>query len=135
MPGHACSCSPKEILYIDDDPAFGYLAKYMLERIGHKVTVFAKGQEALDALSSQPGQWDLVITDFRMPGLSGIEVARAVRDRHPGLPYAVISSYTGGEAVGAAVGAGLGAVLPKPTTLGEFEALVEEVTAPAVHQA
>lgn len=119
--------SARQVLYIDDDASFGFLFKRTLERIGHRVTVFDAPQAALDALSAKPEAWDLVITDYRMPGLSGLEVAKTLRERHPGLPCAVISHYLGGDTAACAFAAGVDPVLPKPCSLTEFERLVERL--------
>ena len=118
-------------MYIDDDPSFGFLFKRMLERVGHRVTVFKAPMDALEALAATPGAWDLVITDYRMPGLSGLDVAKILRERHPGLPCSVISHYLGGDTAEQAAAAGVEPIQPKPSCLTDFERLVDRLSARA----
>jgi len=122
------SPAARRILYIDDDAGFGKLATHMLERMGHQVTFFSSPARALDALSAQPEGWDIVITDHRMPGKNGLEVACVVRDRHPRIDYAVVSAYLGAEALKEADAAGLGPILRKPMSSKGFETLLEQLT-------
>ena len=126
MPAYAA----RQVMYIDDDPSFGFLFKRMLERIGHQVTVFKAPMDALEALAASPGEWDLVITDYRMPGLTGLDVAKILRQRHPQLPCAVISHFLGGDTAAKAAAAGVDPILPKPACLTDFERLVERFAAP-----
>jgi len=119
----------RQVMYIDDDASFGFLFKRMLERVGHRVTVFSAPMDALAALSANPGEWDLVITDYRMPGLSGLDVAKILRQRHPHLPCAVISHFLGGDTADKAAAAGVDPILPKPACLTDFERLVDRFAA------
>ena len=127
MDAEAGGCGARKILYIDDDPHFGIIARGMLERIGHQVTVFECPLQGLAALSASPAGWDMVITDFRMPRMNGLEVAREVSRQHPGLRIAVVSHCVGGDAAIDVLSAGLGPMLPKPCTVHEFKALIEQV--------
>lgn len=83
----------RHILYIDDDEAQVYLIKRMLERWGYRVSAYLEQREALGALLAGNIPFDLVLTDFNMPGLSGLQLAQAVRDAHADLPVIVVSGY------------------------------------------
>jgi len=81
------------ILYIDDEDSMVFLVKRMLEGRGYRVSSHRDQREALDALKANPASFDLVITDYNMPGMSGLDVAAAVRLIRADLPVAVASGY------------------------------------------
>jgi two-component system NtrC family response regulator len=79
------------ILFIDDDRAGREVALFNLRKSGYEVTAASDGQEGLAAFS--PGKFDLVITDVKMPGISGIEVLRRIRSQAPDVPVLVITAF------------------------------------------
>jgi two-component system NtrC family response regulator len=82
---------PGRILFIDDDPAGREVALFNLRKAGYSVTPASDGQEGLDTFAAEP--FDIVITDLKMPGISGMEVLRAVRARAPEIPVLVITAF------------------------------------------
>jgi two-component system, NtrC family, response regulator len=82
---------PGSILFIDDDPAGREVALFNLRKAGYSVTSASDGREGLDTFAAEP--FDLVITDLKMPGISGMEVLRAVRARAPEVPVLVITAF------------------------------------------
>src|SRR3972149_1783056 len=68
---------PGRILFIDDDPAGREVALFNLRKAGYETIPAADGREGLSLFSASP--FDLVITDLKMPGISGMEVLRKVR--------------------------------------------------------
>jgi DNA-binding NtrC family response regulator len=123
VPGLIASGPARQVLYIDSDPFSAFVAKHLLESIGHKVTVFATHQEALDALSVRPDDWDIVVMDAGTPALHGLDAVKALHDRHPGLRYALISD----DRLESAASAKLCTVHARPASVEEFGALVERV--------
>lgn len=119
--------APKRILYIDDDEGFAFLLKSALEQCGHQVTTYAEPATALKSLFRTPGAWDMVISDYAMPGSTGFEVARAVRERHPGLRCAVISTHVSDDMVRDAARAGVSFLCAKPATPRQFSELIARV--------
>ena len=79
------------ILFIDDDKAGREVALFNLRRAGYEVTPASDGQEAISFFS--PETVDVVITDVKMPGLSGIEVLRRVKKLAPEIPVLVITAF------------------------------------------
>jgi CheY-like chemotaxis protein len=77
------------ILVVDDEEAILYVFERYLSVAGYRVSVANNGFDAVGAAEADP--FDLLITDFRMPGMNGIEVIHALRDLQPGLPALVIS--------------------------------------------
>lgn len=113
----------KILLAEDDDSMRDFLAK-ALTRAGHEVETVADGEEGLDALGTQAGTFELLLTDIVMPGVDGIELARRAAEIDPGLKIMFITGFAA-----VALNAGLSAqreakVLSKPFHLRD---LVDEV--------
>ncbi len=79
------------ILFIDDDRAGREVALFNLRKAGYGVEAASDGGEGLAAFS--PEKFDLVITDLKMPGISGIEVLRRIRETTPDIPVLVITAF------------------------------------------
>lgn len=85
----------KRVLVVDDDPIVGRSFDRVLGPKGYAVIWAADGAEALERLARE--DYDMVYTDIKMPGMSGIEVARRVRASRPWLPVVIVTGY-GSEA-------------------------------------
>ena len=81
----------ERILFIDDDRAGREVALFNLRKAGYRVEAASDGQEGLSAFF--PGRFDLVITDVKMPGISGIEVLRRIRAQSEDVPVLVITAF------------------------------------------
>lgn len=75
------SSSGLRILYADDMKELRDVASAALTREGHRIECVASGAEALRRLTADPAAIDLLITDHHMPGMDGIELVQAVRER------------------------------------------------------
>lgn len=84
------------ILLIDDNRHGLVARRTVLEQLGHKVTVASGGQDGIDQFHSQ--EFDLVVTDYRMPDVSGQQVIRRIRQAKPNVPIVMLSGYV--EALG-----------------------------------
>ena len=84
---------PRHVLVADDEPHIGRIIKMKLEQGPFRVTVAYDGQEAIDALESQP-DIDLVLLDLMMPNLSGLDVLARIRsnDRLKHLPCIILTA-------------------------------------------
>jgi len=87
----------KHVLYLDDDEAMVFLVKRMLQALGYRVTGFSDAQDALACVHAcergSPSDFDLVVTDFNMPGATGLDLARELARTRPGLPVMITSGY------------------------------------------
>src|SRR6266576_671357 len=81
----------RRILVVDDEPFVCDAVKMMLAFDGHDVLTANNGKEALALF--EKGKFDLVITDFAMPGMKGDELAVAIKARSPGQPVVMITAY------------------------------------------
>jgi DNA-binding NtrC family response regulator len=80
---------PGRILVVDDEPALGgYLAR-VLRSGGHDVVHELSSEDALGRIHAE--QWDLLITDIELPGMSGLELLERTREIAPGLPVALLT--------------------------------------------
>jgi len=114
------------VLVIDDDEALGRALARQLSRAGYEVVVHHEGKTALEAIHA--GGFEAIVSDIEMPGLSGIEILRSVRDRDRDLPVILI---TGAPAIGTAADAvELGAFryLIKPLQYADFTNTVRRAT-------
>jgi CheY-like chemotaxis protein len=110
----------RHILYVDDDEAIVYLMTRLLERQGYRVSGYIDAHEALAAVRAKPEEFDLAVTDYNMPGLSGLEVARALREIRADLPVALASGYITEELRAEAPAAGVIELVYKPNTVDEL---------------
>ncbi len=110
----------KSILYVDDDEAIVLLMTRLLERQGYRVSGYADPRDALAAVQAQPDAFDLAVTDFNMPGMSGLEVARALREIRGDLPVALASGYITEELRAEAPAAGVSELIYKPNSVEEL---------------
>jgi PAS domain S-box-containing protein len=83
----------QHILYVDDDESLVFLVDRLLKRRGFRVSGFTNQAAALVALRADPALFDLVVTDYNMPGMSGLDVAREVHAIRADLPVAVASGF------------------------------------------
>ncbi len=82
----------KKLLVIDDEPAIREGVRRILESESFQVETFASGHAALERIKQEP--FDLVITDLKMPGISGMEVLKAIKEIQPDLPVIFITGYS-----------------------------------------
>ncbi len=78
------------ILVIEDEPLIRKLLGIALRRLGHTVHACPDGPSGLRRLRT--GRYDLLLTDFRLPGMTGVEVVRAAREAGIGIPVLLVSS-------------------------------------------
>jgi len=114
------SAVPAHILYLDDDDTLVFLVRRLLERRGYRVTAFTSQTQAIDAVRASPDGFQLLLTDFNMPGMSGLEVAKAVLEINPRLPVAVASGYITDELQAEAKAAGVREVVFKTDAVEAF---------------
>lgn len=83
----------RTILLVDDEDALVELLDASLGGLGYRVTGFTSAEAALEAFRSAPLQFDAVVSDLSMPGMSGLELARSVLEVRPQTPIVLTSGY------------------------------------------
>ena len=104
----------ERVLVVDDEEALVAVTSEVLKRIGYEPLGCADGEAALAAFDEAGGRIDAVIADEVMPGLSGTQLARALRRRRADLPVVLVSGYTGPMLAERALAAGVSEILKKP---------------------
>ena len=94
MPVEAVPLGSGRILWVDDEVVLAELGKSMLERWGYEVTVQSSSLEAFTVFQGDPDQFDAVITDQTMPGLTGMDLARQMLQIRPDLPIILCTGYS-----------------------------------------
>jgi CheY-like chemotaxis protein len=112
----------KRYLFVDDNAAFAENLAEIVRDTGDEVVVADRGDKAV-ALAGE-SRFDGLVTDMRMPVMSGAALVHAVRRIDPGLPAIVVTAYTGEADLLAARQEGILAVLPKPVPIDRLLALL-----------
>jgi two-component system, NtrC family, nitrogen regulation response regulator GlnG len=102
----------KPVWIVDDDRSIRWVIEKALSREGIAFNSFSSAQEALDALSDASPE--VLVSDIRMPGRSGLELLQAVKQRHPAVPVIVMTAYSDLDSAVAAFQGGAYEYLPKP---------------------
>ena len=111
------------IVYIDDDEALVLLMTRALERRGYTVLGYSDAQKAIEVIKKEADRIDLIVTDYRMPMLSGLDVARQLLDFNPQLKIVIISGFVTEELQFAASTLNI-EVIRKPDSMAH---MVEEI--------
>lgn len=81
------------VLFLDDDPLVNFASERMLSGAGYRVSALLDPFKALDALHAQPDGFDVLLVDMAMPGMNGLDFARAARACRRDLPIVLASGY------------------------------------------
>jgi signal transduction histidine kinase len=81
------------ILYLDDDESLVYLVERLMAKYGFDIEGFTNQQLALDAVSGNSRNYALIVTDYNMPGMSGLDFTRALKAIRPEIPVVVVSGF------------------------------------------
>jgi CheY-like chemotaxis protein len=87
----------ERVLCVDDDPAMVLMMETLLQRSGYRVTVFDQPLAALAAARADPGSFDVVVSDYNMPEMNGMELALALAQVAPRLPVVITSGFISDE--------------------------------------
>ena len=116
------------ILLVEDSDEVSCITVEYLQELGHQVVAVAEAEKALTLLKNE--LFDAVMTDIRLPGMSGIELARSLAKDYPKLPVVIASGY-GALNLEFLLGEKLRTVLmlPKPYDLPDLERTLNEAVA------
>ncbi len=117
----------KHVMYVDDDEALVFLVERVLTRKGFKVSSFTDPHLASVALRERPKDFDLLVTDYNMPGFCGVDLLREARVVRPDLPVALASGYVTAEIEQQALAEGAGALIHKPNDVEELCDIVQQL--------
>lgn len=115
------------ILLADDDQSVRELVKRAIETSGHSVSLAEDGAEAASVFQASPAAFDLIITDFEMPGLDGLELARRALASSAAVRILIMSGYPGSLDQGRALSPNRVGVIAKPFTLDDMRRAIAGV--------
>ncbi len=116
------------ILCVDDERPILELMVEFLQLMQHTVVSVEDGQRALEVISEDPDGFDLLITDERMPLVSGLELAKRLRDQGCMVPVILISGHNDEEMQQRAQRYGVVDVLAKPFSLASLNAVLAKLS-------
>jgi len=115
----------KCVLIVDDAGAITDSLRRLFRRDGHVVEIATDGQDALDKF--RPGKYDLIITDYQMPGISGLELAEIIKRRDANQLILLVTAFAFTIAAAGANGLPVDFVLRKPFSVAELQSALAEV--------
>jgi signal transduction histidine kinase/ActR/RegA family two-component response regulator len=129
-PSTASSSERGRILFVDDETALVQVASDMLTHLGYEVRAVNSSLEALALFQAAPHDFDLVITDMTMPGLTGEELTHEVRRLRPDIPVILCTGFSHVMDATKAQGIGIDAFLLKPITIKDLDLAIRRVYHP-----
>jgi CheY-like chemotaxis protein len=110
----------ERILFVDDERSLVRIAERTLTDLGYRPTIETESARALDTFRQAPEAFDLLVTDFSMPVLSGVQLARAVHGIRPDLPILLVTGFIEDIPPEDLKDAGVSATIRKPHTKREL---------------
>jgi CheY-like chemotaxis protein len=126
-PEEAARGQGQRVMYIDDDEVMLLMVSQLLERLGYRGTCLSDPAVALATLEAHPGAFDIVVSDYNMPQMTGLDVARALRASAADLPVVISSGFISDELRLAAAALDVVELMRKENTLEELGALLGRV--------
>ena len=117
----------ERILFVDDEELLANMNKIMLEKLGYKVTACIDSREALHIFQEQNDQFDLIITDQTMPGLTGAEIAGQMLHIRPDIPIILCTGFSSVLSEDQVLDMGIKAFIYKPIRKNNLAGLVRKV--------
>ncbi len=116
-------------MVVDDEHAMSSMLQELLGMHGGKVSAYNHPRAALSAFMNDPVSVDTVITDETMPEMSGMDMAKSMLDKKPGLPILLCTGYSGNVNAKTASGAGIAGFMVKPLAIPELLRWVQKLSA------
>ncbi len=117
----------EHIMVVDDQDAVLRVTRKILQTLGYQVTICASSREALELFTSKPDDFDLVITDLTMPGLTGLELCVAIQKCSDTIPVILCSGYGAKLSQEKLKSTGFAAWFTKPVTLQKLATTIRSV--------
>jgi len=117
----------ERILLVDDEEFILSSLQRTLRQSGYRVTALKNGMEALIVFNEKSDEFDLVITDLTMPGMTGLELSSKLQDVRPGVPIILCTGYNDVISRQEAKSYGIKELVLKPTGTGELRKVVRRI--------
>ncbi|MBU2549118.1 MAG: response regulator [Proteobacteria bacterium] len=117
----------ERILFVDDEQNLVNIGRQMLQKLGYRVTTALSGVEAFEKFKLTSRDFDLVITDQTMRGMTGTELARKIREVRPDIPIVICTGYSTSESEDKFKAAGVSRLMAKPLDFRELAHTVRDI--------
>jgi two-component system chemotaxis response regulator CheY len=121
--------SPLKILAVDDEPSIAQSMRFIFERPLYELSSAQDGESALARLTTDPNLFDVIITDNNMPGVSGIQLVRQLRDRGFAGKIMVLSAHLSADVRAAYEAMEVDAMIDKPFSVKALRQTLDRVAA------
>lgn len=115
-----------KILLVDDEDHLQEVLGLLLELDGHQVTTAFSGEQAIE--HSKEGKFDLVITDFKMPGMNGMDVVRSIKKENPDTAVVMITGYPTEDTEKEAQKLGVDDYIAKPFHMDKMREVIRRIS-------
>ena len=116
-----------KILIVDDEVSIIKWMSRILMQLGYDVVVSYNGSDALKILASSPSDFDLVLTDLAMPGMTGLELSEKIKARQPAIPIILCTGFSEGLTSGTIQRYGISKMVMKPLIASELAEMISNV--------
>jgi len=127
QPGGVPQGQGQHVLYVDDDEVMAVMVEGLLQSVGYRATVHGRPAKAVAAVRARPQAFDAVVTDFNMPGMSGLDVVREIAAIRPDLPVIISSGYLSDELRAEAALFGVSELMAKENSVAELPTRLHRV--------
>jgi PAS domain S-box-containing protein len=117
----------ERILFVDDEPALVEIGQQVLQLLGYEVTTQTSSAKALKLFQENPEAFDLLVTDYTMPKMTGAQLAKFVLEINPNLPVILMSGIESMNLESEAKHVGVSGFLGKPVNIREIAVLVRQL--------
>jgi len=114
---------------VDDEPAIAQSMRFIFERPRYELASALDAETALDRVARDPAPFDVVITDSAMPGVSGVELVRQLRERHFPGKIVVLSAHLTTDVRAAYEAMEVDAMIEKPFKIEALRAKLDQLAA------
>jgi CheY-like chemotaxis protein len=126
-PGAVRAGAGQVVMIVDDEPQLASLLEDLAASLGYEPLGLTDPLRAVEVLRRAPTRIDALVTDERMPGMRGTELARAVRELRPDLPILLVTGYRSADLDREAERSGIARILDKPVHRNELERALGEL--------
>jgi PAS domain S-box-containing protein len=120
-------CGAGRILFVDDEETLTSMGQLMLKRLGYEADIRTSSLDALDAFRANPLKYDLVITDYTMPGMTGMALSEELLKIRPDIPIILCTGYSEITTPEKAKAAGIRELIMKPVVLQQLAQAINKV--------
>lgn len=121
--------APLKILAVDDEPSIAQSMRFIFTRPLYELSSALDGETALAQMADDPQPFDVVITDSNMPGVSGVELVRMLRERQFSGKIVVLSAHLSTETRAAYEAMEVDALIEKPFSVKALRAKLDQLAA------